>query len=77
MLLSWPTAKHRRGHERYALVYVSSTPPVEGAPIAVHAFGQTFFATNNEHDVKLIVGRAKVWASENNIARIYVRWNRQ
>ena len=59
--------------ERYAMVYVSSRPPIEGAAIAVHDSGQTFFATDNEHDVCVIVGRAKVWADRNNIARVYVK----
>jgi hypothetical protein len=62
--------------ERYALVYVSSTPPVEGAAIAAHEFGQTFFADEDEHDISIIVGRAMVWARENRIAKVYVQRNR-
>ena len=62
-----------REHERYALVSVSSAQPVEGAAIAIHEFGQTFFASDNEHDVGLIVGRAKLWADQNIVARVYVR----
>jgi hypothetical protein len=60
-------------HEHYALVCVSSNPPVEGASTSAHEFGQAFFADDDEHDVSLMVGRAKVWASENNIARVYVK----
>jgi hypothetical protein len=59
-------------HGRYALVFVSSRPPKEGAAIAVHDGGQTFFADDNEHDVSVIVERAKVWADENNIEHVYV-----
>jgi hypothetical protein len=62
-----------RAHEHYAMVYVSSKPPIEGAPIAAHDSGQTFFANDNEHDVCVIVGRAKVWADRNHIARVYVK----
>jgi hypothetical protein len=62
-----------RHREHYALVYVSSRPPLEGTAIAIHEFGQTFFATDNEHDVSVIVGRAKIWADENNIAKVYVK----
>jgi hypothetical protein len=62
-----------RHHEHYALVYVSSQPPHEGVAIAAHEFGQTFFATDNEHDVSVIVGRAKIWAGRNNVARVYVK----
>jgi hypothetical protein len=65
-----------REHGRYALVFVSSKPPREGAAIAVHDNGQTFFADDNEHDVSVIVERAKVWADENNIKRVYVEWDR-
>lgn len=61
-----------RGDGRYALVFVSSTPPKEGAAIAIHGDGQTFFADDNEHDVSVIVERAKIWADENNIGRVYV-----
>jgi hypothetical protein len=66
-----------RADERYALVCVSSKPPVEGASTSAHEFGQAFFADDDEHDVSLMVGRAKVWAVENNIARVYVRRDRQ
>ena len=65
-----------RENERYALVMVSSKPPKEGAAIKVRDDGQTFFATDNEHDVSVIVERAKVWAAENVIARVYVRRDR-
>jgi hypothetical protein len=61
-----------RAHGRYALVFVSSRPPKEGAPIAIHDGGQTFFADDDEHDVSVIVERAKVWADENNIKHVYV-----
>jgi hypothetical protein len=61
-----------RGHGRYALVFVSSRPPKEGAAIAIHGDSQTFFADDNEHDVSVIVERAKIWADENNIERVYV-----
>jgi hypothetical protein len=71
----------KRGEEprelgRYALVFVSSRPPKEGAAIAVRDGGQTFFADDNEHDVRVIVERAKVWADENNIERVYVERDR-
>jgi hypothetical protein len=66
-----------RAHEHYALVCVCSKPPIEGASTSAHEFGQTFFADDDEHDVSLMVGRAKVWASENNITRVYVRRDRQ
>jgi hypothetical protein len=59
-------------HGRYALVFVSSRPPKEGAAIAVHDDGQTFFADDNEHDVSVIVERAKDWADENHIEHVYV-----
>ena len=65
-----------RGHGRYALVFVSSRPPKEGAAIAVRDGGQTFFAEDNEHDVSVIVGRAKIWADENNIEHVYVERER-
>ena len=61
------------GHERYALVFVSSEPPAQGAAIAIEEFGPTFFASDNEHDVSVIVGRAKVWADENIVGKVYVR----
>jgi hypothetical protein len=65
-----------RVHEHYALVCVSSKPPAEGASTSAHEFGQTFFADDDEHDVSVMVGRAKAWASQNNIARVYVRRDR-
>jgi hypothetical protein len=60
-------------HERYAMVVVSSKPPKQGAAIDPSGFGQTFFADENEHDVSVIIGRAKLWADENIIAHVYVR----
>jgi len=66
-----------RKNERYALVFVSSIPPKEGAAIAVRDDVQTFFADDNEHDVRLILERAVIWADENIIARVYVRRDRQ
>ncbi len=62
-----------RRHTRYALVVVSSKPPKEGAAIAIREDGQTFFADDNEHDVRVILGRAKIWADENTIQRVYVQ----
>lgn len=64
--------EERSAHGRYALVFVSSRPPKEGAAIAVCDGGQTFFADDDEHDVTVIVARAKVWADENNIETVYV-----
>lgn len=66
-----------RAHEHYALVCVSSEPPVEGASTSKQEFGQVFFADDDERDVSLMVDRAKVWASEHNIERVYVRRDRQ
>lgn len=66
-----------RAHEHYALVCVSSKPPVKGSSTSAQAFGQVFFADDDEHDVSLMVDRAKVWASEHNIERVYVRRDRQ
>ncbi len=39
-----------RGHERYASVFVCSSPPKEGAAIAIHRDSQTFFADENDID---------------------------
>ena len=64
-------------HGRYALVFVSSRPPKEGAAIAIHDGCQTFFADDNEHDVSVIVERAKVWAYENSIEHVYVERDSQ
>lgn len=66
-----------RKDERYALVFVSSKPPKEGAAIAIRDDGQTFFADDNEHDVSVILKRAVIWADENTIARVYLRHDRQ
>ncbi len=66
-----------RKNERYALVFVSSKPPKEGAAIAIRDDGQTFFADDSEHDVSVILKRAVIWADENAIAHVYVRRDRQ
>jgi hypothetical protein len=60
-------------HERYAQVVVSPKPPKEGAALDPSGFGETFFADDGEHDVSVIVGRAKLWADKNIVARVYVR----
>lgn len=63
--------------ERYALVCVSSTPPTEGASTSAQEFGQIFFADDNEHDVSVMVDRAKIWATENDVANVYVSRDHQ
>jgi len=46
-----------RKNERYALVFVSSKPPKEGAAIAIRDDGQTFFAFEYDaHIVLAVVG---------------------
>lgn len=63
-----------RAHERYAVVLVSAWPPKEGgAAIALNDGGRAFFAFNNLQDVAAVLARAKVWADENIISRVYVR----
>jgi hypothetical protein len=66
-----------RQHGRYALVFVSSKPPKEGAAIAIQGNSQTFFADDDEHDVSVIVERAKIWAAENSIEQVYVKRDSQ
>ena len=65
-----------RENERYAMVLVSELPPSEGAAMALQPHGKTFFAFDNERDIASVLARAKTWADENVIARVYVRRDR-
>jgi hypothetical protein len=62
-----------RKHERYAMVLVSVLPPREGAATLRREDGRTFYAYDNLKDVASVLARAKTWADENIIARVYVR----
>lgn len=62
-----------RQDARYAMVFVSSKPPTEGAAIEVRDYGQTFFADDDAHDVSVILERAMIWADENAIRHVYIR----
>jgi hypothetical protein len=62
-----------RKHERYAMVLVSMRPAREGAVKSSAGYGRTFYAYDNLSDVASVLARAKAWADENIIARVYVR----
>jgi hypothetical protein len=62
-----------RKHERYAMVLISMRPPREGAVMSPVGYGRTFHAYDNLNDVAAVLARARAWADENIIARVYVR----
>jgi len=59
--------------ERHALVIASSIPPVECVPVLDRGLNRTFFASLSEHDIAIIVRRARTWAKAACIAKVYVR----
>ena len=63
-------------HERYAMVLVSARPPMEGASISANFGKRMFYAYDNPADFASVLARAKTWADENLIKRVYVSRNR-
>jgi hypothetical protein len=60
-------------HERHALVLGSPEPPAQGVPCVDNGRDRTFFATDSERDIALVVERAKIWADARLVANVYVR----
>jgi hypothetical protein len=61
--------------ERYAMVLVSARPSVAGAMLSANHGKRMFYAYDNPVDFASVLARAKTWADENLIRRVYVRRN--
>ncbi|HEV7690000.1 MAG TPA: hypothetical protein VGO52_04230 [Hyphomonadaceae bacterium] len=59
--------------ERYAMVLVSDRPSVAGALLSANHGKRIFYAYDNPADFAAAIERAKMWADENLIRRVYVR----
>jgi hypothetical protein len=62
----------RRPALRLALVVSSSKPPPDASSITDRGTNRTFYADTTEHDIGIMVERAKVWADEQSIPNVYL-----